>query len=83
MLVTAERIRSMIADCRTEPDVIRVLRSHKVKYSFATDTGYLSIRIPCKKGYIRIYKTCSRSAPMRITTGNPVPYSMPRFRPYE
>ena len=82
VLVSSDRIRSIIADCRTEADLVSVLRSHKIRYSFATDTGYLSIRIPCRKGYIRVYKACSRSASFIIRSDNPVPvYPVPVLHP--
>lgn len=71
LLCTTNRIRSMIADCKTEIDIVCTLRQHKIRYSFATDTGYTSIRIPCKKGCIRIYRTCSRSAPFLVRNDNP------------
>lgn len=82
MKVTAERIRSMVADCKTEADVIRSLRSHRVKYYFTTETGYMSIKIPCRKGAVRIYRTCSHSAPLRMTSSSPLPYTVPVFSPY-
>ena len=82
MKVTAERIRSIIADCRTEADVVRSLRYHKIKYAFTTETGYMSIRIPCRKGAVRIYRTCSRSAPLRMISSSPLPYTVPVFSPY-
>lgn len=80
ILITSSRIRSLISNCKTERDIIHVLRSHKVKYTFSTDTGFLSIRIPCKKGIIRIYRTCSRSAPYMVkSTDTGYPYHVPRF----
>ena len=77
MLITSDRIRSVIADCKTEIDIVSTLRAHKIRYSFSTDTGILAIRIPCRKGYIRIYKTCSRSAPFTVRTESPAPYNYP------
>lgn len=82
MLITSERVRSLITDCKTEMEVVSVLRSHKIKYSFTTDTGYMNIRIPCRKGCIRIVRVCSRSAPflVRADTPSPVPhYPVPVF----
>lgn len=77
IIITSERIRSIISHCRTEQDIISVLRSHKIKYSFSTDTGYLSIRIPCRTGAIRIYKTCSRSAPFFVQSDYTSKYPFP------
>ena len=59
--ITSNRIRSIIAECHTEMDVAKTLRYHKVKYSFSTDGGTLAVMVPCRKGMIRIYRTCSRS----------------------
>lgn len=70
--LTSERVESLIASAKTEKDLVALLRSHKIKYSFTTDTGTLTIRIPCKKGYIRIHKTRSASRPF---TAAPVPPS--------
>lgn len=72
-LPTTKKIRSVIADCKTEKDIELSLRYHKIRYTFTTETGYFSVRIPCRKGIIRIYKTCSRSAPFMIRHEKPVP----------
>ena len=72
--VNPARIRSMIAGCRTERDIESLLRSHKIRYTYTTETGYLSIRIPCRKGCIRIYRTCSRSCPFQVRNDSPVPF---------
>lgn len=66
MKPTAGKIRSIIADCNTEYDIIQSLRMHKIKYGYTTETGILSIRIPCRTGTVRIYRSCSRSLPYRI-----------------
>lgn len=74
IMLSPSRIRAIISDCHTEREISDVLRRHKIKYSFATDTGYMSIRIPCKKGFIRIYRTCSRSHPFLVSSVPPVPF---------
>jgi len=80
MLSRSSRVRSMIADCKTERDIINVLRSHKVKYSFSTEKGFLTIRIPCRTGTVHIYRTCSRSAPYMVrSAANGYPYPVPSF----
>ena len=79
IIITSERIRSIVSDCKTEQDIISALRSHKVKYSFTTETGYLSIRIPCKTGTIRIYRTCSRSNPFVIQSDNAFRFQYPIY----
>lgn len=68
MLINTARIRSIIADCTTEADIVSALRSHKVRYTYTTDTGYLNIRIPYRKGCIRIYRTCSKRSPFMVCT---------------
>ena len=71
--ITANRVRAMIEDCTTEMEVAKALRAHKVKYTFTTDTGFLTIRIPCRKGSVRVYRTCSRAARFAVqhrTPGN-------------
>jgi hypothetical protein len=83
MLITADRIKSLVSECRTEPEVVSVLRSHKIKYTFSTDSGYLAIRIPCRKGYIRLYRTASRSCPFLVRQDSPVPIqSIPVYHQY-
>ena len=83
MLISSARVRSLVSDCKTEPEVVSVLRAHKIKYSFATDTGCMSIRVPCRKGYVRIYRTCSRSAPFMVQALAPAPlvYPVPVLHP--
>lgn len=79
VMVSTERIRSIIAECKTEMDVVHVLRAHKIRYTFSTDTGILAVKVPCRKGSIRIYRTCSRSAPFMVHAVkagvNPIPVS--------
>lgn len=77
IVITSDRIRSIVADCRTEADLVSALRSHKVKYTFSTDIGFTNIKIPCKAGTIRIYRTCSRSAPFRIVQDKISVYPFP------
>lgn len=72
LLVTADRVRSAITGCTTEKDIEMSLRRHKIRYSYATDTGYTSLRIPCRKGTIRIYRSASRSAPFVVKYSAPV-----------
>lgn len=72
--LSPDKIRSVIADCKTEQDIVNSLRTKKIKYSFSTAPGFLSIRIPCRKGSIIIYRTCSRSAPFMVKSVSPVPF---------
>ena len=66
ILITSEKIRSVINGAKTEQDITLLLRSHKIKYSFTTETGFLSVRIPCRKGCVRVYKVASRSCPFIV-----------------
>lgn len=54
--ITAARVRSIIADAETEHDVITALRAHGIRYGYSTETGYLHIRIPCRRGYLRVFR---------------------------
>lgn len=74
MFVSVSRLRSLISVCRTDPEVVAVLRSHKIRYSYTTETGSLSIKIPCRKGSVRIYRSCSRSAPYMVSAVSPSPF---------
>lgn len=84
MFVSVSRLRSLISGCRTDPEVVAVLRSHKIRYSYTTETGSLSIKIPCQKGSVRIYRTCSRSAPYMVSAVTPsafIPAPVPVLHP--
>ncbi len=72
--ITADRVKNLISGAKTEQEITFLLRSHKIRFSFSTDTGFLSIRIPCRKGYIRIYRTCSRSVPFAVRLSSPFPF---------
>ena len=78
MKLSSARLRALVSDCKTEIDIVRTLRAHKVKYTFTTETGYMTIRIPCKKGTVRIVRTCSRSWPFVVRSDCSVPvYPVP------
>ena len=77
MTLSVNRVRSVVENCKTEIDLVSTLRKHKIKYTFSTDHGFLQVRIPYRKGYIRIYRTCSRSCPFMVTTIPSVPYIAP------
>lgn len=77
MLVNSSRIRSIVADCKTEYDIVLALRSHKIKYTYTTETGILNIRIPYRKGCIRIYRTCSKNTPFMVHTMRSCVQSIP------
>ena len=68
MFVNSNRIRSIVSECMTEADIMSALRYHKIRYTFSTETGFLNIRIPYRKGCIRIYRTCSKRSPFMVQT---------------
>ena len=74
LLLTADRIRSVIADARTEKDIELSLRSHKIKFSYDTGAGFLAFRIPARSGTVLVYRTCSRSAPFVVRAAAPAVY---------
>ena len=41
ILITAARVRSAIAEARTEKDVELLLRAHKIRFSYDTAAGFL------------------------------------------
>lgn len=71
LLVTADRIRSAIAGAATEKDVELSLRSHKIRYSYDTRTGFLAFRIPSRSGSVLVYRTASRTAPFTVRFSAP------------
>ena len=68
LLITADRIRSAIAGATTEKDVELSLRSHKIRYSYDTRTGFLAFRIPSRSGSVLVYRTASRTSPFTVKT---------------
>lgn len=66
LLITADRIRSAIAGATTEKEVELSLRSHRIRYSYDTRTGFLAFRIPSRSGSVLVYRTASRSAPFTV-----------------
>lgn len=80
-LITADRIRVILADARTEKDAAQALQRHRVRYTYSTAGGYLHIRIPGRAGIITVTKTASRTAPLRIEAAGAAgyPFPLPRF----
>ena len=84
VLVTADRIRSILDDVRTEADAALTLRRHRIRYSYSTAGGVLHIRIPARSGIITVTRTASRTAPLAIAPAAPAgpapyPYPVPRW----
>ena len=80
ILVTADRIRTILDDARTEIDAALALRRHGIRYSYSTAGGVFHIRIPSRSGVIIVVRTASRTAPLAITAAAPAvpaPYPYP------
>ena len=82
--VTADRIRSILDDVRTETDAALVLRRHRIRYSYSTAGGVLHIRISARSGIVTVTRTASRTAPLAISAAAPAapapyPYPVPRW----
>lgn len=69
IMISSKKIRSLVARCRTEMEIVTTLRMNKIKYSFSTEGGEFAIRIPYRKGVIRII----RENPGRMIINNPSP----------
>ena len=79
IMVTAQRVRAILKNARTEKDAVAALRAHRVRYSFSTVGGVFHIRIPARSGTLRVYRTASKTAPLIVAAAAPVPYQF--FRP--
>ena len=66
IIITPDRIRSLVSECKTDTDLIASLRRHKIRYKYTTDPGFLSVAIPCRTGKVLVYRTASRSNPFRV-----------------
>jgi hypothetical protein len=73
ILLTPARVRSVIADARTEKDIELSLRRHRIRYSYNISTGFMAFHIPARSGPIIVYRTASRSAPFTVRTAAPAP----------
>ena len=74
IIITQARIKSIVADCKTEADLEANLRYHKIRHGYTTEGGFLSVEIPCNTGKVRVYKTASRSNPFRVIPVSPAPF---------
>lgn len=72
--LTADRIRSIISGAKDEKAVLSTLKHHRVRFNVrkSPEGCAVNIFIPCKTGKIRIYRTCSRSAPFMVQHLTPV-----------
>lgn len=85
-LITADRIRAILADARTEKDAAAALKRHRVRYEYSTAGGCLHLRIPARTGVVTVTRTASRTAPLdidaagrRTRTPGPYPFPVPRW----
>ncbi len=84
MLLSAARIRRIISDCNTAADIQATLRAHCIPFSYETAAGNMSIRIPARRGCIRIYNAETARAPFLAALVPPVSagynYTVPQYR---
>lgn len=78
--LTADRVRSILDGVRTEQEAAKVLRQHRIRYSYSTTGGTLHIRIPARSGIVTVTRTASRTAPLRIAAaGSFYPFPVPSW----
>lgn len=86
-IVTSEKIRLIIAGCKTDNAVVAALKRHKIRFYIDNDGyNYLNIKIPTKTGKIRIYNEGTKrnswytvqtmQAPIKLTYSG-----IPTYRP--
>ena len=71
IIITPNRVKDIVSDCKTDADLIANLRRHKIRYGYTTESGFLSVVIPCSTGKVRVYRTASRSCPFRVVPVSP------------
>ena len=71
IIITKNRVKAIVAECKTDADLVSNLRYHKIRYGYTTETGFLSVVIPCSTGKVRVYRTASRSNPFRVESVSP------------
>lgn len=74
IIITPSRVKSIVSECKTDADLVANLRHHKIRYGYTTETGFLSVVIPCSTGKVRVYRTASKSNPFRIVPVSPTPF---------
>lgn len=83
-LITSERIKAIIAQCKTEKAVLQALKAHKIRFTQDEYSATLNIYIATKTGKIRIYRACSRQNPFVVQTWTKTRFvcsGIPTFRP--
>lgn len=72
-IITSQKIRAIVADCKTDSAILQALRRHAIRFSIDTYTNYFNVKIPAKTGTIRIYNAGSRKKPLyTVQTQTPV-----------
>ena len=74
IIITKSRVKSIVSECKTDVDLIANLRRHKIRYGYSTDTGFLSVVIPCSTGKVRVYRSASKSNPYKVAPVSPAPF---------
>lgn len=74
IIITPNRIKAIVSECKTDADLVANLRHHKIRYRYTTESGFLSVVIPCNTGKVRVYRTASRSNPFRVIPVSPISY---------
>lgn len=78
--LTANRVRSILDGVKTEQEAAKVLRQHRIRYSYSTTGGTLHIRIPARSGIVTVTRTASRTAPLRVAAASAYyPFPLPRW----
>jgi len=72
IIITPSRVKAIVSECKTDADLVANLRRHKIRYGYTTETGFLSVVIPCSTGKVRVYRTASKSNPFRVVPIPPV-----------
>lgn len=66
IIITPNRIKNIVADCKTDADLVASLRRHKIRFGYTTAGGFLSVEIPCSTGKVRVYRTISKKNTFRV-----------------
>ena len=82
IIITQARIKTIIADCKTEADLEATLRHHRLRHKYTTETGFMSCVIPSRTGSVRIYRTASRSNPFKVEAVKPEPFYFKKLDNY-
>lgn len=74
IIITPSRVKAIVAECKTDADLVANLRHHKIRFGYTTESGFLSVVIPCSTGKVRVYKTASRTKPFAVIPAYPKSY---------